>query len=160
MLIVIATAKVDPANRARMEEVGAAMVTASRLEAGCLGYSYAWDYLEPDTMRATELWRDAAALRFHFATPHMAAFLRALKEMGTRRRRSRSMRPATRIRSGGMGGRRRLRRTRPPLPGRSAGLSPPRMRAGATSGAADGSRDRCGVGGEGADISPTSHDRS
>ena len=82
MLIVIATAVVEERNRQRMEEVGRAMLEASRGEAGCLGYASAWDFLQPNVMNAIELWRDEAALRFHFGTPHMAAFLKALAEMG------------------------------------------------------------------------------
>ncbi len=79
MLIVIAEAYVPETSRAALLDAGAAMVTASRQEEGCLGYDYAWDILEPDTMRIRELWTDEAALRFHFRTPHMAAFLKALR---------------------------------------------------------------------------------
>lgn len=82
MLIVIATAVVEERNRQRMEEVGRAMIEASRGEEGCLGYAYAWDFLQPNVMNAIELWRDEAALRSHFRTPHMAAFLKPLGEMG------------------------------------------------------------------------------
>lgn len=78
MLIVIAEADVPHASRAKLIEAAAAMVTASRQEAGCLGYDYAWDILAPNTLRVLEQWRDEAALRFHFKTPHMAAFLGAL----------------------------------------------------------------------------------
>lgn len=79
MLIVIAEAFVPEASRAALLEAGAAMVTASRQEAGCAGYDYAWDILEPNVMRIRELWQDEAALRFHFKTPHMAVFLAALR---------------------------------------------------------------------------------
>ena len=82
MPIFVANAKVEGGNRGRMQEAREAMVAASRAEAGRLSYTYAWDFAEPDTLRAVELWRDAEALRFHFATPHMAAFLKTLKEMG------------------------------------------------------------------------------
>lgn len=82
MLFVVAEAQVLPRNRVRFMEAGSAMVTASRAEAGCLGYDYAWDILDPGRLRVLERWRDAEALRFHFRTPHMAAFLAALREMG------------------------------------------------------------------------------
>lgn len=81
MLFVVADASVFPHNRARFLEAAEAMITASRAEAGCLGYDYAWDLLEPDRLRALERWRDADALRYHFRTPHMAAFLAALRDM-------------------------------------------------------------------------------
>ena len=32
-------------------------------------------------MRVRELWRDEQALRDHFATPHMATFLKALRAL-------------------------------------------------------------------------------
>lgn len=79
MLIVIAEAQVPEGNRAAMVAAGTAMITASRKEEGCLGYDYAWDIIEPNVMRICELWRDEAALRFHFQTPHMAIFLAALR---------------------------------------------------------------------------------
>lgn len=79
MLIVIAEAEVPESSRAGMIAAGAAMIAASRQEAGCLGYDYAWDMLDPNVLRIRELWKDEAALRFHFRTPHMAAFLAALR---------------------------------------------------------------------------------
>ena len=82
MLIVVADAVVTAANRARLNEVAAAMITASRAEEGCQGYAYSWDLLEPDRLRVIELWTDEAALRFHFKTAHMAAFQKALADMG------------------------------------------------------------------------------
>ncbi len=57
------------------------MIEASRAEPGCGGYDYAVDMLEPDLMRVRELWRDEQALKDHFATPHMAAFLKSLREL-------------------------------------------------------------------------------
>jgi len=45
------------------------------------GYDYAFDLLEPDLMRVRELWRDDQAPKDHFATPHMAAFLKGLREL-------------------------------------------------------------------------------
>ncbi|BCW88619.1 Putative monooxygenase YcnE [Alphaproteobacteria bacterium SO-S41] len=84
MLIVVGNAKVVARQRDRMMRACEAMVTASRLEEGCAGYNYAFDILEPEMMRVIELWRDEAALRFHFRTPHMAAFLGELAAMGSR----------------------------------------------------------------------------
>ncbi|HRK71976.1 MAG TPA: putative quinol monooxygenase [Micropepsaceae bacterium] len=78
MIIVLATARIHPDDVAKVEAAGRAMVAASNAEEGCLGYSYAWDISEPHTLRVSEKWKDEAALRFHFSTPHMAAFLAAL----------------------------------------------------------------------------------
>lgn len=78
MIIVLATARIHPDDVAKVEAAGRAMVAASNAEEGCLGYCYAWDISEPHTLRVSEKWKDEAALRFHFSTPHMAAFLAAL----------------------------------------------------------------------------------
>lgn len=78
MIIVLATARIHPDDIAKVETAGRAMVAASNAEEGCLGYSYAWDISEPHTLRVSEKWKDEAALRFHFSTPHMAEFLAAL----------------------------------------------------------------------------------
>lgn len=47
-------------------------------EPGCLDYAFALDLAEPGLLRVIERWSDEAALAAHFATPHMAAFNRAL----------------------------------------------------------------------------------
>ena len=78
MLIVLAEARFDPAQTEQVRSVARPMIEASRAEPGCVGYDYAFDLLEPDLMRVRELWRDEQALKDHFATPHMAAFLKAL----------------------------------------------------------------------------------
>jgi quinol monooxygenase YgiN len=52
----------------------AAMIAASRDEAGCLGYGYAEDVLEPGLIHVTERWTDRAALDAHVATAHLAAW--------------------------------------------------------------------------------------
>ena len=57
------------------------MVAASRIEAGCLEYAYSFDLLDPTLMRIVERWEDADALKAHFATPHMAAWRKALGGM-------------------------------------------------------------------------------
>ena len=44
-------------------------------------FLYAFDLLEPDLMRVRELWEDEQALKDHFATPHMAAFLKGLRAL-------------------------------------------------------------------------------
>ena len=81
MLVVLAEARFAPALTERVRAVARPMIEASRAEAGCAGYDYAFDLLEPDLMRVRELWRDEQALRDHFATPHMAVFLAALREL-------------------------------------------------------------------------------
>ena len=81
MLVVLAEARFDAAQMDKVRAVARPMIEASRAEPGCAGYDYAFDMLEPDLMRVRELWRDEQALKDHFATPHMAAFLKGLREL-------------------------------------------------------------------------------
>lgn len=84
MLIVLADARFDPAQAEQVRALARPMIEASRAEPGCGGYDYAFDLLEPDLMRVRERWTDEQALRDHFATPHMAAFLKGLRELRPR----------------------------------------------------------------------------
>ena len=81
MLVVLAEARFDPAQTEKVRAVARPMIVASRAEPGCAGYDYAFDLLEPDLMRVRELWKDEQALKDHFATPHMAGFLKGLREL-------------------------------------------------------------------------------
>lgn len=81
MLIVLAEATLGEGTAEAGRAAFDAMVTASRAETGCLGYSYAIDLLDPTKFHAIEKWVDEAALAYHFATPHMAAFQAALREL-------------------------------------------------------------------------------
>ncbi|MEA2847747.1 MAG: hypothetical protein QOG78_3028 [Rhodospirillaceae bacterium] len=81
MLVVLAEARFDPKDTEQVRAVARPMIEASRAEPGCGGYDYAFDLLEPDLMRVRELWRDEQALKDHFATPHMAAFLNDLRAL-------------------------------------------------------------------------------
>ncbi|TNE57910.1 MAG: antibiotic biosynthesis monooxygenase [Alphaproteobacteria bacterium] len=55
-----------------------AMESASRQEDGCLDYAFSREISHPNAYRVVELWKDMAALEYHFTTPHMAAFMAAL----------------------------------------------------------------------------------
>jgi quinol monooxygenase YgiN len=81
MLIVLAEARFDLKDAEQVHAVARPMIEASRAEPGCGGYDYAFDLLEPDLMRVRELWKDEQALKDHFATPHMAAFLKGLRAL-------------------------------------------------------------------------------
>jgi quinol monooxygenase YgiN len=79
MLLVLAEARFDPVQADQVRAIARPMIMASRAEAGCAAYDYAFDLIEPDLMRVRELWTDEQALQRHFATPHMAAFLKDLR---------------------------------------------------------------------------------
>lgn len=59
----------------------ARMMEASAAEDGCLCYRFYADLMNPRRFRVYEEWRDEKALKAHFASPHMAAFQKALKGM-------------------------------------------------------------------------------
>lgn len=71
MILVTGEFRMPPESLDAAREAMARVVLATRLEAGCLAYSYAEDVLEPGQFRVTELWSDRAALTVHFEQPHM-----------------------------------------------------------------------------------------
>jgi len=71
-VIVAGTVRVPPENVERFRPHMEAMLAASRAEDGCVEYSYAVDVADQGLIRVFEVWRDEAALKAHFATPHMA----------------------------------------------------------------------------------------
>ena len=73
-LIVAGSVRVPPENIATFRPHMEAMLAASRIEDGCLDYSYAVDVADPGLVRVFEVWRDRAALEAHFATTQMAAW--------------------------------------------------------------------------------------
>ncbi|QUL39191.1 putative quinol monooxygenase [Erythrobacter sp. JK5] len=78
MLIVLAKAKLGAGALEAGRAAFTAMIEASRAEEGCIEYAYSVDVLDPATLNIVEKWVDEAALTFHFQTPHMAAFQKAL----------------------------------------------------------------------------------
>ena len=74
MIVIIASIETSAADIAVMKDAIAAMETASRAEEGCEDYTFCVELSNPNQLRITERWRDEAALKAHFATPHMAEF--------------------------------------------------------------------------------------
>lgn len=60
----------------------AAMVAASRAEAGCLHYSYGEDVLEPGLIHVTEHWASREALAEHGIADLIKAWRAAWPELG------------------------------------------------------------------------------
>lgn len=87
MILVIGTVTLPPENVDRARPVMQAVIEASRAEDGCLAYAYSEDVLTPGLMRVTEAWRDRAALKAHFAQPHMQTWRAAWPELGIGERR-------------------------------------------------------------------------
>ncbi|NWH07306.1 MAG: antibiotic biosynthesis monooxygenase [Alphaproteobacteria bacterium] len=82
MLIVEGWVRLEsPGEVDRLRTAAIAMMTATKSEEpGCLEYAYAIDLANPTLLRIIERWKDEAALTAHFATPHMAAFGRAMAD--------------------------------------------------------------------------------
>jgi quinol monooxygenase YgiN len=86
-LIVAGTFRVPPENmeplRPHMREVA----EATRLEDGCVVYSYGEDVGDPGLIRVFEVWRDQACLDAHLASAHMAHWQKVRAGFGLHDRR-------------------------------------------------------------------------
>jgi quinol monooxygenase YgiN len=78
MIIVIARAEFDPARLDELEPALDAMMRATWEESGCLSYSMAIESRTEGVCTIVERWASEADLKAHFATPHMAAFNKAV----------------------------------------------------------------------------------
>lgn len=74
MLLIVGSIRLPPERLRDALPAMAAMVAASRAEAGCLDYVYAEDVLDRGLIHVRELWTDQAALDAHFAGAHIAAW--------------------------------------------------------------------------------------
>lgn len=84
MLVLVVSIDTTAGNIAAIKDAIRTMETASRAEDGCHDYTFAVELNDPDKLRITECWEDEAALKAHFATPHMAAFNAAMAEAAPR----------------------------------------------------------------------------
>ncbi|MBQ1498328.1 MAG: antibiotic biosynthesis monooxygenase [Sphingomonas sp.] len=82
MLIITGTFRLPPANLHAARQAMAAMVAASRVEAGCLHYSYGEDVFDPGLIHVTEHWADHATLAAHGTSPHIRAWRAAWPGLG------------------------------------------------------------------------------
>ena len=82
MLVLAGTFRFDPATMEIARPAVAAIIAASRAEEGCVTFSFAQDVMDPALVRVFEVWRDQAALDFHRATPHLAAWRAAQPKIG------------------------------------------------------------------------------
>ncbi|MDX8498707.1 putative quinol monooxygenase [Mesorhizobium sp. VK4C] len=82
MLLIIGTIRLPPERLAAARPAMERMITASRAEPGCLGYSYAQDVLDPGLIHVSEAWRDRAALDAHFKSGHIAEWRASWAELG------------------------------------------------------------------------------
>jgi quinol monooxygenase YgiN len=82
MLIVAGFVRIDIAKVDGAIEAARSMMAATRMEPGCISYTFATDLEDESVIRIFEEWESAAALQAHFKTPHMADFQKTLSELG------------------------------------------------------------------------------
>ena len=82
MIIVAGTLNIDPAKSEEAKEAAAAVMAATRNEAGNNAYVIAIDPLDAGVVNIYEQWADADALNSHMGEPHMAAFMAAMGNFG------------------------------------------------------------------------------
>ena len=70
MIVIGGTIRVPDVEAAR--PVMARMIAASRLEPGCIDYSYAIDLLDATLVRVSERWLNRASLSAHASSEHLA----------------------------------------------------------------------------------------
>lgn len=83
MIIVTGKVLTNAENRAAIEAESVAHCRRSRAEPGCIAHNVHADCEEPDRLVFVEKWKDAAALRAHFAVPDSWAFVRTMSALAT-----------------------------------------------------------------------------
>ena len=78
MIVVVGRVKTDAGKRTELVRIGQAVATASRLEPGCISYRLYEDTESENEFVFVEEWESDDALRRHFATSHVAVFMRAI----------------------------------------------------------------------------------
>ncbi|WP_054311551.1 putative quinol monooxygenase [Mesorhizobium sp. 1M-11] len=82
MLLIIGTVRLPPEKLAEARPAMERMIVASRVETGCLEYSYAEDVLIAGRIHVKEIWRDQPSLDAHFASDHIMAWRATWPELG------------------------------------------------------------------------------
>ena len=86
MIIVAGTFRVPEDKIDDLMPVARATLEASRKEAGCIAYSYAFDMEDRGLIRVYEEWESRAHLEAHFAQPHMGPWRAKAEEVGAHSR--------------------------------------------------------------------------
>ncbi len=74
MIVIAGHFRVPSASLSAMRPHIEAYVAAVRSEPGCLEFSFAYDAVDPELIRAFEIYTDRAAFDTHGKTPHLAAW--------------------------------------------------------------------------------------
>jgi quinol monooxygenase YgiN len=79
MIVVVGRVSSDAQKRDELVRIGQAVASASRAEAGCISYRLYEDTETPGDFVFVEEWESMDALQTHFATPHIAEFMGAIR---------------------------------------------------------------------------------
>ena len=82
MIVLVVEIQTSADTIAALTDAIVEMQRASRREDGCHDYTFCVALDDPSKLRVNECWEDEAALKRHFATPHMAAFNQAAAAAG------------------------------------------------------------------------------
>jgi quinol monooxygenase YgiN len=78
MIVVVGRVRTDADKRAELVRIGQAVAGASREEPGCISYRLYEDTELDNEFVFVEEWESSEALQQHFATTHVADFMRAI----------------------------------------------------------------------------------
>jgi quinol monooxygenase YgiN len=78
MIVVVGRVRTDADKREQLVQIGQAVAAASREEAGCISYRMYEDSEIKNDFVFIEEWESEEALREHFATRHIAQFMKAI----------------------------------------------------------------------------------
>jgi quinol monooxygenase YgiN len=80
MIVVVGRVRTDADKRAELVRIGQAVAAASREEPGCISYRLYEDTELDNDFVFVEEWESSEALQQHFATTHVADFMRAIPD--------------------------------------------------------------------------------
>ena len=86
MLLIVGTFRISASGVSAAKPAMAAMINASRAEAGCLEYCYAEDILDKGLIHVKEAWVNRATLDAHFASLHIADWRSSWPSLGISQR--------------------------------------------------------------------------
>ena len=81
-IIVTGQIDYDPANRDKAIAAAVAVMAATREEEGNDFYVFSEDIETPGRVYVTEMWQSQEAIDLHNQTPHLAALMASMGEMG------------------------------------------------------------------------------
>jgi len=82
MILITGTFRIPSGALASVRPVMERMIVASRMEDGCLAYTYAPDLIDDTLIHVVERWTTREALDRHFESDHLAQWRAAFPTLG------------------------------------------------------------------------------